>query len=148
MRFRATLELQGKTATGLVVPPEVVEALGASKRPAVNVTINGYTYRSTIAPRGGRYLLPVSAEVRANAAIAAGDEVDVEVTLDTAPREVTVPDDFAAALDNDALARQAFDGMAYSHRLRHVLAIEGAKTPETRARRIAKAVEMLREGRR
>lgn len=144
MRFTGTVELGGKTATGIEVPPEVVTSLGAGKRPAVNVTVNGHTYRSTIASMGGRYLLPLSAENRAAAHAQAGDEVDVDVELDTAPRTVEVPGDFLAALDADPAARERFDALAYSHRRRHVLAIDEAKAPETRQRRIAKAIEMLR----
>ncbi len=146
MKFHSRIELGGKTATGLEVPAEVVESLGSSKKPAVSVTINGYTYRSTIASMSGRYMLPVSAENRAGAKVAAGDEVEVEVELDTAPREVTMPPDFAAALDRDAEAKQFFEKLAYSHKLRHVLAINEAKTPETRQRRIEGAIKMLHEG--
>ncbi|HWL36979.1 MAG TPA: YdeI/OmpD-associated family protein [Frankiaceae bacterium] len=144
MRFRGTVELGGRTATGIEVPAEVVEGLGSGKRPAVNVTVNGHTYRSTIASMGGRYLLPLSAENRSAAGAQAGDEVDVEVELDTAPRTVDVPADLQAALDADPTARERFDRLAYSHRLRHVLAINEAKAPETRQRRITKAIEMLR----
>ena len=146
MKFHSKIELGGKTATGLEVPVEVVDGLGAGKKPAVSVTINGYTYRSTIASMGGRYMLPVSAENRAEAHVAAGDGVEVEVELDTAPREVTVPPDFTAALDQDAGAKQFFEKLAYSHKLRHVLAINDAKTPETRQRRIEGAIKMLHEG--
>lgn len=145
--FRTTIELGGKTATGIQVPAEVVEGLGSTKRPAVRVTINGYTYRSTVAPYGGVYMIPVSAEVRGNAGIAAGDEVEVGIELDTEPREITVPPDFAEALDHNADAKRFFDGLSYSNKRRHVLSIEGAKTAETRQRRIAKTVDMLREGR-
>jgi hypothetical protein len=99
MRFHATIELGGKTATGIEVPAEVVAALGSGKRPPVRVTINEYTYRSTVASMGGRFMLPVSAEVRGSAGISAGEEVDVDIELDTEPREVTVPPDFAGALD-------------------------------------------------
>ncbi|HKT38617.1 MAG TPA: YdeI/OmpD-associated family protein [Ktedonobacterales bacterium] len=144
--FRSTVELGGKTATGIQVPAQVVEGLGSGKRPRVRVTINGYTYRSTVAPMGGVYMLPVSAEVRAGAGIAAGDTVDVDVQLDTEPREVTVPADFADALDRDAAARQFFDGLSYSNKQRLVLAIESAKTDETRQRRIATTVSKLHEG--
>jgi len=146
MRFRATVLLGGKTATGIEVPDDVVTALGSSRRPAVIVTIGTYTYRSSITPRGGVFMLPVSAEVRAGAGIAAGDEVDVDVVLDHQPRELTVPPDFGAALDADAAARTFFDGLSYSYRLRHVLAIEAAKTPETRQRRIKAAVSTLSDG--
>ncbi|MEZ4541663.1 MAG: YdeI/OmpD-associated family protein [Chloroflexota bacterium] len=147
MTFRATLELNGKTATGIRVPSEFVEALGSGKKPAVRVTINGYTYRSTIAVYGGDFMLPVSAEVRHGAGIAAGDEVEVSLALDTEPRTVTVPPDLAAALDADAAARVAFDGLSYSNRRGIVLSIESAKTDETRRRRITKAVENLVQGR-
>ena len=148
MRFRTTVQLGGRTATGLPVPPEVVEALGAGKKPPVRVTIGGHTYRSTIASRGGVFLLPLSAENRAGAGVAAGDEVDVDVELDDAPRAVAGPDDLAGALAGDDAARTAFEALPYSHKQRHVLAIEDARTPETRTRRIDKALAMLREGRR
>ena len=147
MRFRATVALNGKTATGIRVPAEVVASLGASKRPAVRVTINGYTYRSTVAPMGGMFMLPVSAEVRASAGVAGGDAVEVAIELDTAPRQVSMPPDLAEALVPEAEARHFFDGLSYSNKQRIVLSIEQAKTAETRQRRIAKAVSMLREGR-
>jgi hypothetical protein len=143
--FRATLELGGKTATGIVVPDDAVAALGAGKRPAVRVTINGYTYRSSIARRGTRFLLPVSAEHRTAAGVAVGDDVDVRLIVDDEPREVAVPPDLAAALDANGQAKQAFERLAYSHKQRHVLAIEAAKSPETRRRRIDGAIAMLQE---
>ena len=148
MRFRSTVRLGGKTATGIPVPTEVVDKLGQGKRPSVRVTINGHTYRSTVASRGGEFMLPISAENRDEAGVVAGDDVDVDIELDTEPREVTVPPDFAEALDHERAARQVFDSLPYSHKLRHVLAIEQAKTAETRDRRISKAISMLREGRR
>ncbi|GIH04123.1 hypothetical protein Rhe02_21900 [Rhizocola hellebori] len=145
MRFRATVELGGKTATGIAVPPQVVEALGQGKRPAVTVTVAAHTYRTTVAVMGGRFMIPLSAENRTAAGVAAGDEVDVDVELDTAPRVVTVPPDFQAALDADPVAAKRFTSMSYSHQLQHVLAIEQAKTEQTRARRIDKALQMLRQ---
>lgn len=144
MRFRATVELGGKTATGIEVPAEVVEALASGKKPAVTVTINGHTYRSTVAKMGGRYLLPLSAENRAAAGVAAGDEVEVDVELDTAPRVVDVPEDLRNALDGDPAAKAAFENLSYSHKRQHVLAIEGAKAAETRQRRIEKTLSQLR----
>lgn len=147
MRFRATILLAGKTATGIRVPAEVVAALGPSRRPAVRVTIEGHAYRSTVAPMGGEFMLPVSAEHREAAGVAAGDEVDVDLELDTEPRVLEVPADLSAALDGDAGARRRFDGLSYSKQQRFVLPVEQAKTAETRQRRIAKAVEALREGR-
>jgi hypothetical protein len=147
MRFRTTIQQGGKTATGIQVPDEVVEALGSGKRPAVKVTINGYTYRSTVAVMGGVYLVGVSAEHRAGARVAGGDEVDVDIELDTAPREVTVPADFAAALDAEPAARRTFDGLSYSNKSWHVLQVTGARTDQTRQRRIARSVDTLKQGR-
>jgi hypothetical protein len=147
MRFRTTLLLAGKTATGMRVPDEIVESLGAGKRPPVRITINGYTYRNTIAVYGDEYLVGVSAEHRAGAGVQAGDELDVDIELDTAPREVTVPEDLGAALDGDAAARRTFDGLSYSNRNYIVTQVEGAKSEETRRRRIEKSIEALRAGR-
>jgi hypothetical protein len=147
MNFRTTLLQSGKTATGFVVPADVVEALGSGKRPPVRVTINGYTYRNTIAVMGDQYMVGVSAEHREGAGVAGGDEIDVDIELDTAPREVSVPDDFAAALDAEPAARATFDGLSYSNRSWHVLQVTGAKTDETRQRRISKSVEVLKERR-
>jgi hypothetical protein len=147
VKFRTTIELGGKTATGMQVPEEVVASLGSSKRPAVRVTIGRYTYRSTVAVMAGRFMLPVSADVRARAGVKAGDELDVDIELDTAPREIEVPSDFQAALDAVPEARRFFDSLSYSNRSRFVLAIQDARTPETRQRRIDGAVSKLREGR-
>jgi hypothetical protein len=147
VKFHATIEQSGKTATGIPVPSEVVDALGSGKRPAVTVTIGAHTYRSTVASMGGRFMLPLSAENREAAGVAAGDEVEVAVELDTAPRTVEVPADFAGALANLPEAQRFFDGLSYSQQRWHVDSIEGAKTDETRQRRIAKSVELLSEGR-
>lgn len=144
MKFRATVALGGKTATGVVVPDDIVAGLGSSKRPAVHATINGYTYRSTVARMGGAFMLPISADVRGHADVAAGDEIDVALELDTEPRTVAVPPDLAAALDRDPDARRAFDSRSYSRQLREVLAVEGAKTPATRQRRIESTLAALR----
>ncbi|TMF12929.1 MAG: DUF1905 domain-containing protein [Chloroflexi bacterium] len=147
MKFRAIIELAGKTATGIEVPAAVVAKLGSSKKPAVRVTIKGYSYRSTVATMGGRFMLPISAEVRAAAGVAARDKVDVDVELDTAPRLVTVPPDFARALTREPAAKRFFEGLSFSNKQRIVISIEAAKTQETRDRRIAKSVSALREGR-
>jgi hypothetical protein len=147
MRFRTTILQGGKTATGIQVPDEVVEALGAGRRPAVRVTINGFTYRSTVAVVGGRYMVGVSAENRAGAGVAGGDEVDVDVELDTAPREVDVPPDLTAALAAEPEAMRTFEGLSYSNKSWHVLQVTGAKTEETRQRRIARSVDALKQGR-
>jgi hypothetical protein len=143
MEFTAQIQQGGKTATGIEVPPEVVEGLGGGKRPKVSITINGKTYRSSIAVMGGKFMVGVSAENRALTGVKGGDVVDVTVELDTAPREVEVPEDFAAALEVVPDAKAAFARMTYSHQRAHVDAINGAKAPETRRRRIDKAVEQL-----
>jgi hypothetical protein len=145
LRFRTTLLLAGKTATGFEVPADVGERLGSGKRPPVRVTIHGFTYRSTVAVYGGVFMIGVSAENRAGADVAAGDEVEVEVELDTDPREVTVPRDLSDALDRHPDARKRFDELSYSGRQGLVLPIETARTPETRQRRIDKAISVLRE---
>jgi hypothetical protein len=146
MRFRTTIELGGKTATGFEVPDEIVSALGKGKRPPVHVTIGGHTYRSTVAVMDGRSMLPLSAENRTAAKVAAGDVVDVEVVLDDAPRTVEVPADLAKALKSEPAAKRFFDGLSYSNQRWFVLSVEGAKKPETRLRRVEKAIELLKAG--
>lgn len=146
MRFRTTILQGDKTATGIRVPDEVVGSLGKGKRPPVKVTINGFTYRNTIAVMGGEYMVGVSAENRAGAGVAGGDVVDVDIELDTEPRTVDVPDDLAAALDGVPDARRTFDALSNSNKGWHVLQVQGARSDETRARRIAKSVDALRQG--
>ena len=147
MRFRTTILTGGKTAAGIQVPTEIVEALGSGKKPPVRVTINGHSYRSSIASMGGVFMVGVTNEFRKQSGVAGGDEVDVEIELDTEKREVTVPPDLAAALEGDAEARQFFEGLSYSNKRRIVEPIADAKTPETRQRRIEKSIEKLRERR-
>ncbi len=144
--FHTRIVLGGKTATGFEIPENIVAALGSGKRPAVRVTVNGHTYRSTVAVMGGAHMLPLSAENREAAGVAAGDEVEVEVVLDTEPREVAVPDDLATALAADRAAKEFFDGLSYSNKRGFVQQIDGAKTPDTRQRRIAKAIAALHAG--
>jgi hypothetical protein len=148
-RFRTTLLLHGRTATGLSVPAEVVEALGAGRRPAVRVTLHTatgpYTYRSTVAPMGGRHLLGVSAEHRAAAGVNAGDALEVELEHDTEPRVAEVPADLAAALAADAAAHRFFDSLSFTHQRAYTTWVTDAKRPETRARRVAQARQMLHE---
>jgi hypothetical protein len=140
--FTATLQLAGKTATGFIVPPDVVEALGGGRQPLVHVRLGDYAYRSKVAVRGDAFKLPVSAEHRAGAGLAAGDQVEVALALDTEPREVAVPEDLAAALDA-AGVRHAFDALSNSAKGAITLNVEGAKAADTRARRVAKAVAAL-----
>ena len=145
MKFRARVE-PPEPMRGLEVPPGVVEALGGGKRPAVTITINGHSWNSRVAIMRGRYLLGLSNANRQAAGIVTGDEVEVDVVIDDEPPVVVEPADFARALDADPVARAAYDRLAYTHKREHVLAIESAKKPETRRRRIEKAVAMLRAG--
>jgi Bacteriocin-protection, YdeI or OmpD-Associated/Domain of unknown function (DUF1905) len=148
VRFSTTLSLENRNATGIHVPPEVVDALGGGRRPAVVATVNGYTYRGTVMGYDAADpLMPFSSEHRAASGLRAGDAIEVELELDTAPREVEVPEDLAAALDADPVAKAFFDGLSNSNRRVHTLSVEGAKTSETRARRVEKAIALLREGR-
>ena len=138
----AVQQAEGINATGIQVPPEVVAAFGSGKRPKVKVSLNGYTYRTTMAAYGDVFMLPLSQEHREAAGGQAGDVVEVTLELDTEPRTVDVPDDLAAALAESGL-RDAFDGLAYSTRKEHVRQVESAKAAETRQRRIAKIVASL-----
>jgi hypothetical protein len=148
MKFRATVELGGKTATGIEVPDDVVAALGPGSRPPVTVTVGGHSYRTTVARMGGRFLVPLSAENRTAAGVAAGDQVDVAIEPDTAPREVEVPADLTEALAKDDAARATFDGLSYTHRKEWVRWVDEAKKADTRATRLAKTVEALHAGQR
>ena len=146
MKFRSRVE-PPEPMRGLEVPPEVVEALGAGKRPAVTITINGHAWKSRVAIMRGRYLLGLSNANRQAAGVVTGDEVEVEVEveIDAGPRVVTEPADFARALDADPVARTAYDRLSYSRKREQVLAIESAKKPQTRKRLIDKALAMLRD---
>ena len=143
--FQTEIELGGKTATGFAVPAEVVESFGHGKKPKVLVTINGYTYRSTIAVYGGTYMLPLNAVNREAAGVRAGDRVTVGLELDTAVRAVDVPEELAAALAA-ADVRARFDALSYSRQLERALAVESAKRDDTRRRRITKIVDELIAG--
>ena len=145
MTFDTTIFLSGNN-TGIEVPAFVVEALGGGKRPAVIITIGSFSYRSTVAPMGGRFLIPLSAERRAESGLKGGDAVTVDLALDTAPREVDIPDDLAAALAQAPDGKAFFETLSYSNKLRHVLSVTDAKTPETRSRRIEKVVEAMMAG--
>ena len=147
MRFHTTILTAGKTAAGIRIPEDVLAALGSSRKPAVRVTINGFTYRSTVAWVNGAPMVGVSAENRAAAGVAGGEDVDVDLELDTQRREVTLPPDLEAELAREPAARRFFDTLSYSDKRFHTLPIEGAKTDETRRRRIEKSIAMLREGR-
>ncbi len=144
--FTTTILLDDKVnATGIRVPAEAIAALGGKKKPPVIVSINGFTYRSTVAAYGAGYMLPLSQERRAAAGVAPNDVVEVTLELDTEPRTVEVPDDLGAALAAKRGALAAFDALAYSTRKEHVRQVVEAKAQETRERRIARIVAQLSE---
>ncbi|WP_327037318.1 MULTISPECIES: YdeI/OmpD-associated family protein [Microbacterium] len=140
-RFETTMSQFGNN-TGIEVPPAVLEALGGGKRPAVVVSVNGYEYRSTVGVMQGLFLVPFSSDKRAATGIGGGDAVTVEPALDTAPRDVEVPADLAAALASAGLAA-AFAALAPSHRKAHVVSVESAKAADTRARRVEAVITKL-----
>jgi hypothetical protein len=144
--FRATLDLEGKTATGVRVPAEAVRTLAAGRQPLVRVTIGEHSYPAKVAVRGGEFKLPVSSENRAAARISAGDEVEVSLELDTERRTAAVPSDFAMALEGAPEALHLFESLSYSRQRWFVLYVEDAKTPKMRHRRIDGAIERLRAG--
>lgn len=147
MKFTAIILTSKKTATGIQVPDEIVAALGTSKKPPVRVTLKGYTYRTTVATMGGKFMIPLSAEHRSGASVEAGDEVEVDIELDNEVRELAIPDDLQEALEAEQAAKTFFEGLSYSNKRRLVIPIEGAKTDETRQRRIEKTLSLLSEGR-
>lgn len=141
--FRATIRQAGKTATGIPVPESVVAELGGGKKPAVVVTIGSYEYRSTVASMGGEFLIPLSGEHRAASGLAGGDEVEVTLTVDELPREVPVPPEIAEALAGSTALAEAYAALSYSRQRALIEPIDQAKTAETRARRIEKALATL-----
>lgn len=143
--FETTLSASGNN-TGIVVPEEIVEKLGHGKRPPVIVTVNGHEYRSTVAVMGGRYLIGLSAAIRAATGLKGGDPISVNLKVADNPREVEVPSDFAAAMDEHAPAREFFDQLSNSMQRYHIDNINAAKSPETRQRRIDKSVALFSAG--
>ncbi len=143
IKFKTELLQSGKTATGIVVPDDIVAKLNAGKKPAVSITINGYTYRNSIAVMGGKYMVGVSAEHRAGAHVKGGDMIEVTIELDTKPREVELPESFKKALNKNAAAKKKFETLSYSKQLTLVLPVKNAKTEETAQRNIAKAINAL-----
>ncbi len=146
VRFRTTIVSGGGATTGVLIPDEVVAALGGGRQPLVAITVGTHAYRGMVATRGGRSLVSLSAENRAAAGVGAGDEVDVQLALDTTPRTVEVPDDLAAALAARPGAREFFDGLTASQRKAYVTPIEAAKAADTRERRVTKAADALAAG--
>lgn len=147
MRFRTTLLQTGSSATGVRVPESVMAALAAGKSPKVKATVNGHTWRTSVATVNGGPMVGVNEAVRMATGVRGGEEIEIDLELDTAPRAVEVPPDLAAALDGEPAARRTFDGLSYSNQRFWVEPIAAAKSAETRRRRIDKAVATLREGR-
>jgi hypothetical protein len=146
VRFTSVLVPRGPAAA-VVLDDEQVAAVGeGAKRFPVVATVNGYTWRTSIARRRGEFLLGLSRAVRQEAGVEAGDSVDVGLELDTAERTVDVPEALATALAGDPAAREVFDRLAYTHRKEYARWIEEAKRDETRQRRVGQAIEMLRAG--
>jgi hypothetical protein len=146
IQFRAQLQARGPAAA-VVLDDDQVAAVGeGAKRFPVVATVNGYIWRTSVSRMGGEFLLGLSREVRENAGAQAGDDVEVTLELDAAPREVEVPGELAAALAADPQARASFDSMAFTHRKEYARWITEAKREETRQRRVQQAVEMIRAG--
>ena len=147
MKFRTAIrQAEGSTATGIEIPEDVLAALNAGKKPPVRLTVNGYAYRSTIATVDGRSMVGFSAAHRAASGLAGGDAVEVEIEVDTEPRQVELPTDLSAALDAEPRARETFDRLSNSMKGYHVSQVADAKTADTRQRRIEKSIAALREG--
>ncbi len=145
--FRATLVGTGKATCGVRVPDEIVEALGGGGHPKVVATLNDYTYRTSVARMGGEYWFGLASAHGEASGLKAGDEVTVTLVLDTAPREIEVPPELAAALEADPAAKAFFDGLSYSNKRVFTESVAGTRNPETKARRVEKALALMREGR-
>jgi hypothetical protein len=144
-RFTADLRLSGRGGGGhlVEVPDEIVRALGGRGRTPVKATFNGIAYRGSIVKMGGIHMLGVLKSVMAEAGVETGDRLDVTVELDTAQRTVDIPRDLAAAFVEHLKAREAWERLSFTHRREHAEAIAGAKKPETRTRRLQRAIEQL-----
>ncbi len=147
MKFSTTLQRFGGNNTGIEVPEEILAALGRGRRVKVVATVNGYTYRTSVAPAMGKILMPFSSGHRAASGLSGGEEIEVEIVPDDAPREVEVPADLATAFDPAPEAAAFFAGLSHTNKLLYVLWIGEAKKPATRSARVAKAVVMLSEHR-
>ena len=146
IRMTATLVPRGPAAAVVLDRDHVAEVGEGAKRFPVVATVNGYTWRTTVTRMRGEFLLGLNRAVRQQAGVEAGDAVEVELELDTAPREVEVPDALASALAENPKARAAFDQLAYTHRKEYARWIDEAKRDETRQRRVTQALQMLRQG--
>lgn len=142
-KFKTTILTAGKTATGISIPDDIVESLKAGKKPPIKVTINGYTYRSTVAVMSGKYMVGVNAAVREISGVRGGDTLIVEIELDTEERVVELPTDFKRALDKNTNAKKLFETLSFSKQKNYITLIEQAKTDETRQKRVDKSIADL-----
>ncbi|MEP7322205.1 MAG: YdeI/OmpD-associated family protein [Saprospiraceae bacterium] len=145
MKFKTKIVQSGNN-TGIHVPDEIIEKMGAGKKPPVVITLKKYTYRNTVAVMGGKYMVSLSAEHRTNAKVSGGEELEVNIDLDTEPRTVEVPQDLQKALNKNAIAKKNFDALSPSKKKYLVLDITSAKTEETKNKRIEKAMQSLITG--
>ncbi len=143
LKFSTVLLQAGKTATGIKIPDEIIEKFGAGKKPAIRVTINNFTYRSTVAVMGGAYMVGVNAENREGAKVKGGDKIDVTIELDTVERTIEVPGELQKALNKNSTAKKKFETLSYSGKKALIVPIANAKTVETRIRNIEKALGIL-----
>lgn len=142
-KFKTTILTAGKTATGICIPDQIIESFNAGKKPPVKITLNGYTYRSTVAVMGGKYMVGVSADVRAASGVKGGDTLTIEIELDNEERKVELPDDFKKLLDKNLNAKKFFQALSYSKQKNYVTLIDQAKTEETRQKRMDKSISDL-----
>ncbi len=145
MKFKTKI-IQSGNNTGINIPENVIESFNAGKKPPVKITLNKYTYRNTVAVMDGKYMVSLSSENRKNANVTGGDELEVNIELDTEPRTVELPADFKKALDKNSAAKKNFESLSNSKKKYLVLPVLDAKTEETRMRRIEKAIELLKSG--
>lgn len=145
VKFETTVASTGNN-TGIVVPAELIERLGAGRRPAVVVNVNGYEYRNTVGIMGGKHMISISAAIRKETGLKGGDPISVELTIAETPRQIHIPDDLASALAAEPSHAAFFSKLSNSLQRYHVDNINEAKTPETRQRRIEKAISLFRDG--
>ena len=146
LTLTTTLQPRGPAAAVVLTDEQVAQVGEGRKAFPVRATINDFTWAGRVARMGGESLLGLRREVRTAAGVEAGDEVTVTIALDEGPREVEVPLALAQALDGDAEAKARFDALAYTHRKEFATWVAEAKKDETRERRVAQALEMLRAG--
>lgn len=143
--FDTTVTSAGNN-TGIVVPDEVIERLGAGRRPAVIINVNGYEYRNTVGIMGGKHMLSISAAIRKETGLKGGDAIHVILATANVPREVDMPSEFEEALSAEPTLSAFFSTLSNSLQRYHVDNINAAKSADTRQRRIERAIALFRDG--